>query len=110
MGKIESYFKAFKIKNEVDISKAELKKRFRILQMKYHPDRGGSTSQSQFINEAYKYLLDLIIKNEKKQIEIFKNKCKVWNEKFYFYADGSVIDRRKKRVVRYKGRNINVNI
>lgn len=110
MGKIESYFKAFKIENEVDISKAELKRRFRILQMKYHPDKGGTTFQSQFINEAYKYMLDLVIKNEKKQIEIFKKKCKVLNEKFYFYADGSVIDRRKNRVVKYKGRKINVNL
>jgi hypothetical protein len=110
MGKIESYLKMFKIQS-AEISKNELKRRYRILLKKYHPDlQGGSVPKTQLINEAYRYLLDLAIQHEERIEKIRKRKFKVLNKKFYFYADGSVIDRRKNRVVKFKGRKINSNV
>jgi len=39
-------------------SKVEIKKAFRILSLKHHPDRGGETSTFQEINSAYEILID----------------------------------------------------
>lgn len=111
MKTIESYFKIFKIQSSDNITKIELRRRYRILLKKYHPDiQGGSTSKTQKINDAYKYLLDLAVRKEIENLEIIKRRFKVLNEKYYFYADGSVIDRRKNRVIKFKGRKINVDV
>jgi curved DNA-binding protein len=34
-----------------------IKKRFRTLAMKFHPDRGGDANKFMAMNEAYEYLL-----------------------------------------------------
>lgn len=41
-----------------DASDSEIKKAFRALSLKHHPDRGGDTQQFQEINEAYETLTD----------------------------------------------------
>lgn len=99
----DKYFKAFQIKKISDISEAELKRRYRILVKKYHPDHGGTAVQFRFVHEAYKYLKDRMaeyIKAERK---------KFFLKKYHYYSDGSIYDKEKKRWVKVKGRIIDTH-
>jgi DnaJ-class molecular chaperone len=100
----DKYFKIFKIKRISDVSKNELKKRFRILAKKYHPDKGGKASNFILIQDAYKYLEKLMNDHIQKQ-----NK-KFFNQRYSFYNNGSVYDKKKKRWVKVKGKNIDIKI
>ena len=42
------------------ITKADLKKQYRFLSKKYHPDQGGSTEKQEQLNHAYKLLMTYI--------------------------------------------------
>lgn len=67
---VDKYYSIFKIKNIKKISLKELKRRYRILSKKYHPDVGGSKKKFQLIGEAYSHLqgqIELIIENENKK-------------------------------------------
>lgn len=95
------YFRAFKIKSAKEINRKELKRRYRILAMKYHPDKGGVEGQFRFINDAYQYILKLVKENE-----IIENK-KFFNSKHLrFYPNGSIYDTKTKRWVKFRGKII----
>lgn len=100
---IEKYFRLFKIENYKKISLSELKRRYRILCLKTHPDRGGSSAQFRLVQDAYQYIKNLIEKYLKEESEkIYKDKNHL------YYSDGSVFDKKSKRWKIYKGRKINV--
>lgn len=42
------------------VSKADIKKQYRFLAQKYHPDRGGDTTQMEQLNYAYAFLMEYI--------------------------------------------------
>lgn len=99
---VDKYFKAFKITSIKAITHQELKRRYRILARKYHPDTGGTAGQFRFVNEAYEYLVKLrddFLKQQSKKF--YKNKY------LLFYSDGSVYNITKKRWVKFKGKVIN---
>jgi hypothetical protein len=53
----KKYKKAYKITCELsEFPLKELKRRYRILAQKYHPDKGGKHEHFIFVNDAYKYL------------------------------------------------------
>jgi DnaJ-class molecular chaperone len=72
---MNKHLKIFKINNINDISYDELKRRYRILIMKYHPDHGGNRIQFESIQEAYNYLKDKVAGIEK---EIVYKKINVY--------------------------------
>lgn len=98
----DKYFRVFKINNIKLIGRKELKRRWKILVKKYHPDKGGNPAHFRFVNDAYQYLLNLIIDHEK-----IENK-KFFNKNFLFYGDGSIYDITKKSWVKLKGKRIKV--
>ena len=53
-----------------DSSEIEIKKKYRELSMKHHPDRGGDTAKFQEINQAYETLSD---SGKKEQYDMEKN-------------------------------------
>jgi DnaJ-class molecular chaperone len=53
------YYKLLNVTNNSSID--EIKKKYRVLSLKYHPDKGGNNNYFNKINEAYKYII-----NEKK--------------------------------------------
>ena len=101
---VDKYFKVFKIDSIKDISSKELKRRFRILSLKAHPDVGGSNGKFRFIKEAYKYLLVL----RKQYVKIESRKF--FNDDFLFYGNGSIYDIKKKRWLKFKGKKINIKV
>ena len=98
---VDKYFKAFKITSIKVITHQELKRRYRILVQKYHPDKGGTAGQFRFIQEAYEYLIKLRDDFLKQQSKKFYNK-----KNLLFYGDGSVYDTKKGRWVKFKGQII----
>lgn len=101
MATVDKYFKAFKITSIKVITHQELKRRYRILARKYHPDHGGTGGQFRFCTEAYKYLVSLRDDFLKQQSKKFYNK-----KHLLFYGDGSVYDTKKARWVKFKGQII----
>jgi len=99
----DKYFKIFKIKNISDINYYELKRRYRILVKKYHPDKGGSSSQFRLIQDSYEYILSLLKDLYKKE-----NK-KFFNDRYFYYGDGSIYDLKEKKWRKVKGKIININ-
>ena len=102
METVDKYFRAFKIKSIKVITHQELKRRYRILSKKYHPDRGGTAGQFRFIHDAYEYLVKLRDDFLKQQSKKFYNK-----KHLLFYGDGSIYDTKKARWVKFKGQVIN---
>jgi curved DNA-binding protein CbpA len=97
----DKYFQIYKIENIKLISKKELKRRWKILCKKYHPDKpGGKASSFRIIQEAYKYLLK-IVENEED-----KNNKKFFNKNLYFYGDGSIYDKVNKKWLKVKGKKV----
>ena len=103
METVDKYFAAFKIKHIKDVDKKELKRRYRILVKKYHPDKGGNPATFRFITEAYNYLLELRIQLDNKESKKFFS-----SKHLVFYADGSVFNTKTNRWAKYKGRIINI--
>lgn len=106
MIKSDVYFKIFKIEKISDITPKELKKRYRILVKKYHPDRKphGDSKKFRLIHNSYEFL-----KNEMK-ILIQKENKKFFNEDFFYYSDDSIYSISKKRWVKIKGKKINIKV
>ena len=102
MANTDQYFRAFKIERVSDISLKELKRRYRILVKKYHPDHGGNAAKFRFVNDAYKYIEKLVMAHEKLQNDKFFN-----NNRYLFYSNGSVFDTVMNRWVKIKGAKIN---
>ena len=70
------YKKAFGIKTPLNVfPPKELKRRWRILCQKYHPDHGGSERAFQFVQEAYKAI--------KKEQDILAELGKLKEEKIF---------------------------
>ncbi len=99
-----TYFKAFKIKKISDITPKELTRRFRILALKYHPDRGGTSIKFTFVADAYSYLKKLMKEHIKKETKKF------YNRDFLYYGDGSIYDTKKGRWVKLKGAKLKFDI
>jgi len=92
------YFKIFNIEKISDINRKELKRRYRILVRKYHPDNKefGNAAKFRLIQDANEYikrLLDDFLKEDDK---------KFFNPNFYFYGDGSIYDLKNKKWARLK--------
>jgi len=65
------YKKAFGIKTPLDVfPPKELKRRWRILCQKYHPDHGGSEKAFKFVQDAYTELKKYCIGKEKENSEV----------------------------------------
>ena len=93
----DKYFKVFKIKKISDLTPQELKRRYRILALKYHPDKGGNRHQFSFVLDAYNYLQKLMKEHLKKE-----NK-KFYNKDLLFYRNGNIYDKKKQRWRKIKG-------
>lgn len=102
METVDKYFKAFKITSIKAITHQELKRRYRILARKYHPDAGGTAGQFRLIHDAYEYLVKLRDDFLKQQSKKFYNK-----KHLLFYGDGSIYNTKKGRWVKFKGKIIN---
>lgn len=100
----DKYFKIFKIQKISDISKSELKRRYRILVKKYHPDHGGNSTHFLFIQDAYNYLKTLVEQQEK-----IENK-KFYNKKYIYYSNGSIFDTERNRWIKIKGKIVDVKV
>ncbi len=100
-----TYLKIYKIKTIREISPQELKRRWRILIQKYHPDHKpyGDADKFRIVNNAYHYLVELKKDDIKKESKIFYN-----NKDLLFYGNGSVYSQIKKRWIKFKGQKINV--
>ena len=69
---VERYKRLFGIKGElVEFCPKELKRRWRILCQKYHPDHGGKDEHFTFVQEAYAYLKKKCKGREMKEEETF---------------------------------------
>ena len=97
MTKSSIYFRAFKISHIKDIDQKEIKRRYKILSKKYHPDMGGTNDQFRFVKDAYDYVLE-----RRKEFENKETK-KFFNNSFYFYGNGSIYSVKIKKWVRHKG-------
>jgi len=97
------YFKIFKIEKISDVTPIELKRRYRILVQKYHPDKKpyGNANKFKIIQNSYEYLT--VLMNE----FIKKEDRKFFNNDFLYYNDGSIYSISKKRWVKIKGKIIN---
>ena len=100
----EKYFKIFKIEKPEDISLKELKRRYRILAKKYHPDLGGNADSFRLIHNAYSYLKPIIKNAEKRE------NSKFFTERFKFSINGSVFDVKINRWIKIKGEKINIKV
>jgi len=92
------YFKIFKIKKISEITKHELKRRYKILALKYHPDKKpyGNTEKFKIIHNAFEYIGNELKKYLKKEDEKF------FNSDFHFYGDGSIYNIKLKKWMRLK--------
>lgn len=91
------YFKLFKIEKISELTPQEFKRRYRILAMKYHPDKGGNQRHFTFVLDAYNYLKKLMKEHLKKE-----NK-KFYNKNFVYYSNGSIYDKKSQRWIKIKG-------
>lgn len=99
--KSKTYFKIFKVSDITKIAEQELKRRYRILALKYHPDKGGSHEKFLLAKEAYDYLVVERQTYLKQKVQKVQFKVSEDN-KFYFYGDGSIFDIKKNRWKQYK--------
>lgn len=102
---VDKYFRAFKIKHISEIDLREIKRRYKVLANKYHPDHGGTNDQFRFVHDAFTYLTNL-----RKDFEKKENKKFFRNKNLLFYGDGSVYDTKKGRWVKWKGKKINTKV
>lgn len=94
----DRYFHIFKIKKISDISKKELKRRYRILVQKYHPDKPitGNAEKFKLIQTAYEYIQRCMKEYMDEQDKKF------FNPNYFYYADGSIYDVKEKKWLRLK--------
>ena len=96
----DGYFRLFGIKKVSDISKYELKRRYRKLALRYHPDRSRDNgAKFKEVHKAYEYIGDRLIEFLKEDDKKF------FNSDFHFYGDGSIYNIKDKRWVRLKDQN-----
>lgn len=93
MSDIKKYFVLFRVKKITELDEKELKRRYRFLAHRYHPDKGGTSSQFRMVQEAYEYILGII--NNKQPA--FKPNKTTGPQKYYCYSDGSIFDIEKNR-------------
>ncbi len=102
MSNTDNYLKAFKIIDIKSMTLIELKRRYRILVKKHHPDMGGEARFFRFIQESYDYLKPLVSQHMAIELKKF------YNTDFFFYSDGSLYDIKKKRWMKFKGKRIKI--
>lgn len=90
------YFKLFKIEKISELTPQEFKRRYRILVMKYHPDKGGNQRHFTFVLDAYNYIQKLMKEHLKKE-----NK-KFYNKDFFYHRNGSIYDKKTQRWIKIK--------
>ena len=56
ISELPNYYEVFKI--EKSSSTVDIKKAFRRMALKYHPDKGGDAEKMKLLNEAYRVLMD----------------------------------------------------
>ena len=96
---VTGYLRLFKIEDIAKHTEADLKRKFRVLALKFHPDKGGRADQFRYIQDAYAYLLHERQKIGKKNQGIRYTVTQ--DKKFYHYGDGSIFDIEKNRWKRY---------
>lgn len=94
----DKYFRIFKIKSVSEISMQELKRRYRVLVNKYHPDKGGTDRQFCLVQDAYNYVLARLVEF------IEKEQVKFYNKDFLYYGDGSIYDTKQGRWRKFGGK------
>jgi len=120
---IEKYKRLFGIKVATNKFPAkELKRRWRILSKKYHPDHGGKKEHFVFVQEAYTYLKQHCSQNNEEvketmfTTEIGEIKVPRGDGTFIYLWDigepnfKKQYDFRKRHPDRFRGRNLNVRI
>jgi len=93
-------YKLFGLKHIKETDEIDLKKRYRKLAMKFHPDKGGKREQFQFIQNSYECLIAECQMYSRKQRGI-RHTVSI-DKQFYHYGDGSIFDTEKNRWKRYK--------
>lgn len=120
---IPKYKRLFGIKVPLEeFSPKELKRRWRVLCQKYHPDHGGLREHFEFVQEAYAYLKkhckgikDSQASSFESEIEINEIKVKTENGYMYLWDVGEPDFKKryefeKRHPDRFKGKNLNVRI
>lgn len=97
---IRGYFKLFQVKDISKVTESELKRKYRLLVLKFHPDKGGLPAQFRYVHDAHEYLLAERKKISKKNQGIRFTVTE--DKKFYHYGDGSIFDIKKNRWKQYK--------
>ena len=121
---IEKYKRLFQINIPLDkFSSNELKRRWKILVKKYHPDKGGNSEHFRFVQDAYSYLKnytnDNIDSNDESE-KLDKNEVipglRCYETKNCAMWDVGEADLRKRAIYKkkfshqFKGNNLNVRI
>lgn len=104
-----------------EFSPVELKRRWRVLCQKYHPDHGGAQQHFEFVQEAYAYLKKKCKGEKESNVDMFDSeigeiKVPLENGRFMYLWDVGEADFRKRYEHQkrnpdlYKGRNLNVKL
>jgi curved DNA-binding protein CbpA len=97
---VRGYLRLFEIKDISKVTEDALKRKYRFLCLRFHPDQGGKPEQFRYVHAAYEYLLAEHQKVGKKNQGIRYTVTD--DKKFYHYGDGSIFDIEKNRWKRYK--------
>jgi curved DNA-binding protein CbpA len=96
---VTGYYRLFKIEDIAKVTEIGLKRKYRSLVLKFHPDHGGSADQFRYILDAYAYLVHERQRASKKSHGIRYTVTQ--DKKFYHYGDGSIFDIEKNRWKQY---------
>ena len=117
---VPKYKRLFGIKGSLShFCPSELKRRWRILCKKYHPDHGGAQEHFEFVQEAYAYLKKYCKGTGKKEPiqDIEEIEVKLGNGDYMYIWDTGYPPNPKKRhdyetkhPHRFRGRNLNIRI
>jgi hypothetical protein len=120
---IEKYKRLFGIKVAIrEFSAKELKRRWRILSKKYHPDHGGKHEHFIFIQDAFNYLKDKCKGLKDSNENVFESVLEGYEvnlpngESMYIWDTGYPPNPAKRQAYekkyphRFRGKNLNVRI
>lgn len=120
---IQKYKRLFGITIPLEeFSPKELKRRWRVLCQKYHPDHGGLREHFEFVQEAYEYLKKHCIGKKDSKATSFESELDGFEvnlgngKSMYIWDTGYPPNPAKRQAYekrhpnRFKGRNLNVRI